>query len=524
MKKWTKMLLTLGLVTTSTICFPLVAASCTKTTDSNLNNKNIDKNNGNKPNDKKPESLKNEDSSTNNENQNVQDNKEKELYELFDFERNSSNNWKIANYNGKQIDVVIPSYFKGKKVEGIDENASFENCKIKFDNGFDEITKNLTKGLKKIASVTIPENVKSIENEAFKNFKNLKELTLKNGIENIGEGAFEGTQISSISIPSSIKEIKAKTFKDCWYLKKINFSNGIERIGENAFEGAGVTTIIFPNSLKDVYANAFCYCDNLKELTLNDGLSSIGSEAFLGTKISSVTIPSSVTRLSWDIFNKDYKIALYGFEKINRNITGVFQNQKSITIPNSVKEIEEGAFRDFKELKEVKLNEGLKSIGNYAFLGTSISSVVLPKNIVSFGQAMFNSDCNIILDSNITYISRDIAKAFENSKKVIIPSSVKEIQNGAFYDFKNLKEVVLNEGIERIGNNAFENSNLEVVTIPNSVKEIGTNAFLAGFKYYDYNGKRFYHSLKEVYYKGNKNNTPWNWNDIGIDIKIVKEI
>ncbi|WP_413540338.1 leucine-rich repeat domain-containing protein [Metamycoplasma hominis] len=482
-------------------------------------------NNDNKPNDKKPESLKNEDSSTNNENQNVQDNKEKELYELFDFERNSSNNWKITNYNGKQIDVVIPNYFKGKRVEEIDENASFENCKVKFDNGFDKITKNLTKGLKKIASVTIPENVNSIENEAFKNFKNLKELTLKNGIKYIGEGAFEGTQISSISIPSSIKEIKAKTFKDCWYLKKINFSNGIERIGKNAFEGVGVTTIIFPNSLKDVYANAFYYCDNLKELTLNDGLDSIGSEAFLGTKISSVTIPSSVTRLSGDIFNKDCKIALCnGFEKINRNITRALQYQKSITIPTSVKEIEEGAFEGFKELKEVKLNEGLKSIGNYAFLGTSISSVVLPKNIVSFGQAMFNSDCNIILDSNITYISRDIAKAFENSKKVIIPNFVKEIEGGAFWDFKNLKEVVLNEGIERIGSNAFGNSSLEVVTIPNSVKEIGTNAFLAGFKYYDYNGKHFVPSLKEVYYKGNKNNTPWNWNDIGIDIKIVKEI
>ena len=524
MKKWTKMLLTLGLVTTSTICFPLVAASCTKTTDSNSNNQNIDKNNDNKPNDKKPESLKNEDSSTNNENQNVQDNKEKELYELFDFERNSSNNWKITNYNGKQIDVVIPSYFKGTKVEEIDENASFENCKIKFDNGFDKITKDLTRGLKKIASVTIPENVKSIENEAFKNFKNLKELTLKNGIENIGEGAFEGTQISSISIPSSIKEIKAKTFKDCWYLKKIDFSNGIERIGENAFEDAGVTSIIFPNSLKDVYANAFYYCDNLKELTLNEGLNSIGSQAFLGTKISSVTIPSSVTQLSSkDIFNKDCEITLRnGFEKINRNITGVLQYQKSITIPASVKEIEEGAFKDFKELKEVKLNEGLKSIGNNAFLGTSISSVVLPKNIVSFGRAMFNSDCNIILDSNITYISRDIAKAFENSKKVIIPNFVKEIEEGAFEDFKNLKEVVLNEGIERIGKNAFKNRNLEVVTIPNSVKEIGTNAFLAGFKYYDWNP--FFPSLKEVYYKGNKNNTPWNWNDIGIDIKIVKEI
>ncbi|MBD3899002.1 leucine-rich repeat domain-containing protein [Mycoplasma hominis] len=572
MKKWTKMLLTLGLVTTSTICFPLVAASCTKTTDSNSNNQNIDnnhtKNNDNKPNDKKPESLKNEDSSTNNENQNVKDNKEKELYELFDFERNSSNNWKITNYNGKQIDVVIPSYFKGKKVEEIDKNASFENCKVKFDNGFDKITKDLTKGLKKIASVTIPENVKSIENEAFKNFKNLKELTLKNGIANIGEGAFEGTQISSISIPSSIKEIKAKTFKDCWYLKKINFSNGIEKIGENAFEGAGVTTIIFPNSLKDVYAkafyycdnlkeltlndgldsigegafegtgvttiifpnslknvyaNAFYYCNNLKELTLNDGLDSIGSKAFLGTKISSVTIPSSITRLSEDIFNKDCKIALRnGFEKINRNITGALQHQKSITIPTSVKEIEEGAFKDFKELKEVKLNEGLKSIGDNAFLGTSISSIVLPKNIVSFGRAMFNSDCNIILDSNITYISYGIAKAFENSKKVIIPNSVKEIEEGAFEGFENLKEVVLNEGIERIGKNAFKNRNLEVVTIPNSAKEIGTNAFLAGFQ--NYYWMPFYHSLKEVYYKGNKKNTPWNWNDIGIDIKIVKEI
>lgn len=527
MKKWTKMLLTLGLVTTSTICFPLVAASCAKTTDSNSNNQNIDnnhtKNNDNKPNDKKPESLKNEDSSTNNENQNVQDNKEKELYELFDFERNSSNNWKITNYNGKQIDVVIPSYFKGKKVEEIDENASFENCKIKFDNGFDKITKNLTKGLKKIASVTIPENVKSIENEAFKNFKNLKELTLKNGIENIGEGAFEGTQISSISIPSSIKEIEAKTFKDCWYLKKINFSNGIERIGENAFEGAGITSIIFPNSLKDVYANAFYYCDNLKELTLNEGLNSIGSEAFLGTKISSVTIPSSVTRLSWNIFNKDCEIALCnGFEKINRDITLALQYQKSITIPSSVKEIEEGAFKDFKELKEVKLNEGLKSIGNNAFLGTSISSIVLPKNIVSVGQAVFNPDCKIILDSNITYISRGIARAFENSKKVIIPNFVKEIEEDAFEGFENLKEVVLNEGIERIGSNAFRNSRLEVVTIPNSVKEIGTNAFLAGV--WNYYIREFYPSLKEVYYKGNKNNTPWNWNDIGIDIKIVKEI
>ncbi|QKX31640.1 leucine-rich repeat protein [Metamycoplasma hominis] len=482
MKKWTKMLLTLGLVTTSTICFPLVAASCTKTTDSNSNNQNIDKNNDNKPNEKKPESLKNEDSSANNENQNVQDNKEKELYELFDFERNSSNNWKITNYNGKQIDVVIPSYFKGTKVEEIDENASFENCKIKFDNGFDKITKDLTKGLKKIASVTIPENVKSIENEAFKNFKNLKELTLKNGIENIGEGAFEGTQISSISIlPSSIKEIKAKTFKDCWYLKKIDFSNGIERIGENAFEDAGVTSIIFPNSLKDVYANAFYYCDNLKELTLNEGLNSIGEGAFEGTGVT------------------------------------------TIIFPNSLKDVYANAFYYCDNLKELTLNEGLNSIGSQAFLGTKISSVTIPSSVTQLSSKdIFNKDCEITLRNGFEKINRNITGVLQYQKSITIPASVKEIEEGAFKDFKNLKEVVLNEGIERIGKNAFKNRNLEVVTIPNSVKEIGTNAFLAGFKYYDWNP--FFPSLKEVYYKGNKNNTPWNWNDIGIDIKIVKEI
>ncbi len=147
----------------------------------------------------------------------------------------------------------------------------------------------------------------------------------------------------------------------------------------------------------------------------------------------------------------------------------------------------------------------------------------MPKNIVSFGQTVFNLDCKIILDSNITNISRGIAKAFENRKKVIIPNFVKKIEEGAFADL-NLKEVVLNEGIERIGSNAFKNSRLEVVTIPNSVKKIGTNAFLAGVWHYYYNGQIFYPSLKEVYYKGNKNNTPWNWKDIGIDINIVKEI
>jgi len=186
-------------------------------------------------------------------------------------------------------------------------------------------------------------------------------------------------------------------------------------------------------------------CRNLKEVILNEGLEKIGVRAFLNTKIESITIPNSVkeidslafdflkiSHISINLNNKNFEIKDNFFiDKNNKKILAYLDKKTTkVTIPSSIKEIGKDAFSGCANLKEVILNEGLEKIGDEAFSSTKIESIT-------------------------------------------IPGSVKEIGKGAFSGCKNLEEIILNEGLEKIGHPAFSNTNIKSITIPSSVKEIG---------------------------------------------------
>jgi len=108
----------------------------------------------------------------------------------------------------------------------------------------------------------------------------------------------------------------------------------------------------------------------------------------------------------------------------------------SVRFHPSVIEVEEAAFQDCRQLKEVVLNEGLKKIGRMAF-----------KTCISLGR-------------------------------IICPSTVTEINGAAFYDCDSVKAVVLNEGLATIGNNAFrECTSLESINFPSTLITIGMESF-----------------------------------------------
>lgn len=52
----------------------------------------------------------------------------------------------------------------------------------------------------------------------------------------------------------------------------------------------------------------------------------------------------------------------------------------NVTIPNSIKTIEEGAFL-WNELTQIKLSDSLEGIGKFAFLSNKLKSVVIPKSV-----------------------------------------------------------------------------------------------------------------------------------------------
>lgn len=113
----------------------------------------------------------------------------------------------------------------------------------------------------------------------------------------------------------------------------------------------------------------------------------------------------------------------------------------SVSIPGSVKTVENFAFAWSKTLTTVTLGEGLTTIGNSMFHGcSSLDSIVLPKTVTKIGMMAFY-EC-----SSLT--------------SIVIPPKVTSIENNAFSGCKNLSEITFMGGGDNylsIGASAFKN-------------------------------------------------------------------
>lgn len=91
--------------------------------------------------------------------------------------------------------------------------------------------------------------------------------------------------------------------------------------------------------------------------------------------------------------NKTYNVVLLpqGILRIGKNALAGQNNLKSITIPDSVKKIDDDAFSYCCGLETVFLNEGLKQIGNWAFWGLSkLTELEIPSSVKKIGYGAFS--------------------------------------------------------------------------------------------------------------------------------------
>ncbi len=84
---------------------------------------------------------------------------------------------------------------------------------------------------------------------------------------------------------------------------------------------------------------------------------------------------------------------------------------RSVTVPGSVKSIEEQAFLFCRSLSSVYLKEGLTEIGGSAFHGCeALTSVVIPEGVTSIGDTAFyccTSLASVTIPGSVTHIGRD---------------------------------------------------------------------------------------------------------------------
>gem|GEM_PF-2708573 len=170
------------------------------------------------------------------------------------------------------------------------------------------------------------------------------------------------------------------------------------------------------------------------------------------------------------------------------------QGLTSVTIPNSVVEIEDWAFQDCENLVSVTIGASVESIGEGAFFGcTSLTGIVVDPSNTHFeadGGALFTAGKGTLMayptaagaytiPNSVEYIAN---YAFANTglTSVTIPGSVIQIGGRAFAECTDLMEVnfLSPSSLDCIEWAAFSYcEKLESVIIPDSVTYIGENAF-----------------------------------------------
>lgn len=151
---------------------------------------------------------------------------------LFDFAFTPDNTAVIVTnykYNGAAADVTIPSRYQGKPVTTIGHAAFFNSA---------------------VTSVTIPDSVTSISDEAFINCPKLTNISIPNSVTYIGFSAFSScTSLKSITLPSSLSFISGALFLGCSQLTTIHIPVSVTSIGNNAFADCpSLMTVTYPGS------------------------------------------------------------------------------------------------------------------------------------------------------------------------------------------------------------------------------------------------------------------------------------
>lgn len=226
---------------------------------------------------------------------------------------------------------------------------------------------------KTLTAISIPSTVTEIGEHAF-GYSNLQHVTLPNALVSIDDNAFNDcTALEAIDIPQSVSTLGSSCFSGCSQLASVTLHAGnLTQIAYGVFYRCGITSIDIPAGVTNIGSSAFYGCSSLQSVTLPDGLNSIGSSAFSGCEaLQALDIPSSVSELGQSFIEDCAQLATVTLHEGNlTEISGyAFWNSgiTSITIPERVKYIREGAFMNCTSLKTAFIPSTVSSIGLYAF-------------------------------------------------------------------------------------------------------------------------------------------------------------
>ena len=202
--------------------------------------------------------------------------------------------------------------------------------------------------------------------------------------------------------------------------------------------------------------------------------------------ITRVTLPETITEIGDDAFRVCVALEYVNIPKAVRKIgESAFSCCRSLTeieVPEGVSEIAERTFQYCDDLKTVILPRSIKRIGLNAFIDCkSLENISLPNGLEEMGTSVF-ARCSALKAIEIPPALREISQhAFSGCKSLesaVIPGGVEKISGYAFRNCRKLAKIKLPDTVTKIGEYAFSMCEaLETLVVPEGVTEIGGAAF-----------------------------------------------
>ncbi len=320
-----------------------------------------------------------------------------------------------------------------------------------------------------LQSIYIPRTVTEVEPHAAIKAEKLNRVNVADESElvNIGEEAFKWcTGLKRFTFDGTslkMNSIDKAAFRECTALERFTWMGNttIKTIGHSAFYDCSALEKVIWNGkseLKTIQDYAFFKCISLNNFEMPNTTLSVGNSSFrYNASLTNIHLSNSLNYID------EYAYGECGFSQI--------------TLPESLANIQAGAFINNDFLQEIILPERLQGLGSAAFENNSkLESVTFHTAIetMTIGNNAFNQ-CPILNKVYITNMNSFAQTNFNNAKAN--PANTSQ----HIYDAngKEIINVVLPKGTKYVNNNAFNGcAFIESIEMPATMDHVNDDIFV----------------------------------------------
>ena len=190
-------------------------------------------------------------------------------------------------------------------------------------------------------------------------------------------------EILEIRLMSGVTGVGSYAFYWCSKASEVDIPGTVSRIGSNAFYGCkALTEVLIPEGVKSIGSGAFFSCDHLIRVTIPATVTSIGSRPF--------AYNAALTEIVVAEENENYH-SLDGvlYDKAgNTLLCCPCGKPGTLEVPDGVTEIGYYAC-EACILTSVNLPDSLESVSTCAFLGSGLTSLLVPAHVSKIGIEAF---------------------------------------------------------------------------------------------------------------------------------------